>query len=95
MVATERAAGMACLSCTALCPASPSFLECTPNPRHLEGGTCVVLLRARGTLGERLNRGRALGGMNVQERKEINLGAHLASNGRLAAIGKGLLGLLG
>lgn len=61
---------VACLSRTALCPASPSFLECTPDPRHLEGGTCVVLLRARGTLGERLKRGRALGGMNVWEKKK-------------------------
>lgn len=34
--------------------------------------------------------------MNVWEKKKkINLRAHLASNGRLAAIGKGLLGLLG
>lgn len=62
MVATERAAGVVCSSCTALCPASPSFLECTPDPRHLEGGTWVVLLRERGTLGERLKRGEGLRG---------------------------------
>lgn len=70
MVATERAAGVACLSHTALCPASPLFLECTLHPRHLEGGTCVVLLRARGTLGERLKKGEGLRGNERPGKKE-------------------------